>query len=612
MRRTALTAVALVAGPAAAFGAQIPVAAPGTPGADDVVCAPCATIQGAVARAAVLAGPDEVLIAAGTYPEAVTVAPGNGVTLTGAGVGATLIAPPAPGVALRLPLGGLARGLEVRGRAPAPVLGLVLLEGGELSGVRVVALPAGAPQTGVSMPPGQPAGAIADSEVSLPPDEETTAVGIVTAVGNPVVARSVLRARVGVAGITARPVAVLGSSVIAEQSGIGLFTLLGSLTVQGSLVRVGNAPGATGISVVNGFAQVASSTVVGAGGGSGVSAASITAPSGAIVVNSVVAGFAADLRRESLGLQPAFLGAEHSRFDPALVVSSGPGALDLAGAGNVAGAPGFADPGAGDFTPGPGSALIDAGSPGPLLAGEPAVDLLGRPRLVAGRRDIGAFEVQPAPPPGTVAPPPVLPGATLPPGAPPTRTLPAVRLRISAPRTADLRRPLPVRVRTERRGRVVLAVRTARGRVIGRRVLGVIPAGSRVVGVRLDRRAARPGPAVVSGLQTGGGRYLPARAAQAVVLTPAGGGPLLTVSARAGVSTLVVSGRSAAAGRVVVVARRPSGSVAGRVVIPLAAPGAWSGRLPVAPGPARSLTLTASLVAGAFEARAVRRVAAPR
>jgi hypothetical protein len=46
----------------------------------------------------------------------------------------------------------------------------------------------------------------------------------------------------------------------------------------------------------------------------------------------------------------------------------------------------------------PGSPLIDAGRPGSLAAGEFAADADGDPRIVGGRRDVGAFEYQRRPP----------------------------------------------------------------------------------------------------------------------------------------------------------------------------------------------------------------------
>jgi PKD domain len=48
----------------------------------------------------------------------------------------------------------------------------------------------------------------------------------------------------------------------------------------------------------------------------------------------------------------------------------------------------------GDWRPAAGSPLIDAGTPGPLQPNESTLDLEGDPRIVHGRRDIGAYEYQ--------------------------------------------------------------------------------------------------------------------------------------------------------------------------------------------------------------------------
>jgi len=75
------------------------------------------------------------------------------------------------------------------------------------------------------------------------------------------------------------------------------------------------------------------------------------------------------------------------------------GAPDQTGvAGNVSVPPGFTAPGSGDYSLGPGSALIDAGP----LVGQPVSDLAGAPRPLEGngvppaRSDLGALERVPA------------------------------------------------------------------------------------------------------------------------------------------------------------------------------------------------------------------------
>jgi hypothetical protein len=86
-----------------------------------------------------------------------------------------------------------------------------------------------------------------------------------------------------------------------------------------------------------------------------------------------------------------------------------------------AAAPGFADPGAGDYRLTAGSPLVDTGDPGAPAEG--ALDLNGDPRAVAGtfggaeRRDVGADELVPE----CAAPSPDLPGPGPVPGPSPPR-----------------------------------------------------------------------------------------------------------------------------------------------------------------------------------------------
>jgi len=66
------------------------------------------------------------------------------------------------------------------------------------------------------------------------------------------------------------------------------------------------------------------------------------------------------------------------------------------GTGNFTNEPAFANPGAGDFAPGPGSPLINAGQNQPWMAA--ASDLNGNPRIEEGIVEIGCYEVPAAPP----------------------------------------------------------------------------------------------------------------------------------------------------------------------------------------------------------------------
>lgn len=81
----ALTFTAFLAAAAPASAATFHVAAPGTAGASDVTCSPCATIQGGIDAAATAAGVDTVHAAAGTYTERLSIGVGNDVTVEGSG-----------------------------------------------------------------------------------------------------------------------------------------------------------------------------------------------------------------------------------------------------------------------------------------------------------------------------------------------------------------------------------------------------------------------------------------------------------------------------------------------------------------------------------------------
>ena len=124
---------------------------------------------------------------------------------------------------------------------------------------------------------------------------------------------------------------------------------------------------------------------------------------------------------------------------------------EAAGGTNLAVDPGFAGPG--DLRLRPGSPLIDAGRPGPLANAEAQEDALGYVRAADGngdgvlRRDIGAYELQPAPPPAPAGNVLTNPGAEA--------GMPATDDR-SSPRTAglDAARRVHVRALRHRRGRV--------------------------------------------------------------------------------------------------------------------------------------------------------------
>jgi PKD domain len=106
----------------------------------------------------------------------------------------------------------------------------------------------------------------------------------------------------------------------------------------------------------------------------------------------------------------ANLTMHYSDYDPATRDDSGLGAgPSPSDPTNLNTDPLFVDPAHGDFRLAFNSPLVDAGDPATLAADEPNTDLAGRPRVVNGRRDIGAFEYQ--------RQPPVITSATANPGA---------------------------------------------------------------------------------------------------------------------------------------------------------------------------------------------------
>ncbi|RZI92493.1 MAG: hypothetical protein EOO67_08515 [Microbacterium sp.] len=217
--------------------------------------------------------------------------------------------------------------------------------------------------------------------------------------------------------------------------GIGINVGEGDLTVDNSLIDLGSA-NATGLRAGNtnpgtgaAFITADHVTVVGGGGNSrGVQslANTPTAKRSATVLlsNSVIHGPATPIQADATndgnqgGSSEAFVGVSYTDYDDETAVetigANGTGGVSE-GAGNLDVDPGFLNVITGNYRPGPGSPLIDAGNP---AASTSTLDLDGNPRVADGNgditavRDLGAYEV-----PDTFAPQTVITGAT----ASPTR-----------------------------------------------------------------------------------------------------------------------------------------------------------------------------------------------
>jgi hypothetical protein len=141
-------------------------------------------------------------------------------------------------------------------------------------------------------------------------------------------------------------------------------------------------------------------------GTSGVYAASGPGQTAAAdVTDTILSGFEKPIDLFAWG-GDTFMSTDYAAYDLSavkkVVGNGGQGALWQTH--HLSADPGFANAAAGDYHLGQGSALIDAGNPSGLLAGESATDLDGAARIVDGdgangaRRDLGAFEAGPPAP----------------------------------------------------------------------------------------------------------------------------------------------------------------------------------------------------------------------
>ena len=153
-------------------------------------------------------------------------------------------------------------------------------------------------------------------------------------------------------------------------------------------------------------------------------------------------------------------------------------------------------------------------------------------------------------------------------------------------------------------GRLVLVVRNAKGRVLGRTVRERVRKGRFGAVVRLNS-AARPGLATVSGLLTGAGAFGPVRAQARIELVRIEPNFLARFpSPWPRARPIPVRGRIAFPGRMVIVVRTPAGRPLGRAVITLARKGAFRTSVRLGAGAAPGLVrVTATLRSGSLLAR---------
>jgi hypothetical protein len=434
------------------------------------VGAPAGDLQSALSSAELSVEPDVVRIGEGEFTAGAagfTYVAASPVEVVGAGAGATVLTTSAAAPSVLRVQGPAAttRVSDLSVRSAATGLREILVVSGTAERVEVTGL---SRNQAVNLLGGS---ALRTSTVVVPLGSDDEPSYAVRALGAGTTVEDVrLEGGVGVgvfgdgAAITrARIVAIFGVSVLdanarvtsslvrVDSGGIGL-------SVQTSGLGTGDLE-ADGVTVANRAPTPdANGVAVRVGGGPGRLA----------LRNSALVDLARPLARLSDSGLPATVEVSWSAVDlTAPVLEAGPGALAL-GPGNLPSPPGLL-PAIADHRPAAGSPLVDAGDPAPPGAEGPALDLDGRPRVLGPRRDIGAFELPPAPPvaggtPGTTAggPPAALPPRRAAPcagrrGKALTRCRIALRLRADLRRCAAARPALRARCRAVARRRAGLA-----------------------------------------------------------------------------------------------------------------------------------------------------------
>jgi hypothetical protein len=335
------------------------------------------------------------------------------------------------------------------------------------------------------------AGKLEDSTVTIGSAETTTAV--VLTGGS--VRRSALSARTGVEtkyGGAIHSSRVTGTSV-------GVHAGAGATSIRASVIRFSAAYGG-GIAAVSGPTTVNANGVTVAGPGTanttGIAAIAdglIPHPVDVNLSNSIIRGVSTSLYALAMGKTGvATIAASYSDYDPTgNFIGVTNATITEANVSNVGDA-GFVDVSNGDYHLLPTSALIDSGDP----ASPQGLDFDGSPLVADGngdgiaRRDMGAFELQPAPPsPSGPAPTP-----TDPPGA-------------GGAATADTQPPLITGFTTEPSVFVVasagtpLAARAPRGTRfrygLSEPAAVKLTIQRRLAGRRQGARCVRPSPALV-------------------------------------------------------------------------------------------------------------------
>lgn len=165
-------------------------------------------------------------------------------------------------------------------------------------------------------------------------------------------------------------------------------------------------------------------------------------------------------------------------------------------------------------------------------------------------------------------------------------------------------RPVMIRGTAGEAGRLVVVVRNANGRVLGRTIRDPVRAGRFGLLVRLGG-AARPGPVRVSAVLTGAGRFEPVRdeaRSEIVAIEPNFLAAFPSPWPRR--TPVPVTGRIAFPGRMVIVVRTRAGKPLGRAVVTMRRKGAFRARVRLnRSARAGAVRVTATLRSGSLIAR---------
>jgi hypothetical protein len=367
------------------------------------------TLEAAIDEADNANDADRIILGAGTYTaqsaHGFDYINGNApVEIVGQGVGQTILTSPAGGVSwvLRLSAGAGSSIHDLTIRLPQnAVSGFSGLHTNSVARrIEVVEDPTqdNVPRYGVDLVTG---GALEDSTATLSGQHSTSAVFLVTP--DVAVRRSALSARVG---IMTNGGTIEHSRVTGEYIGVSAFRNV--TTITGSLIRATgtNAYGiyAEGTPTSHTVVNADGVTIVGPGqpNTTGVEVGGENAPAdivdlGVNLTNTIIRGVSAPLKATPSGAGQLTISASYSDYDPSGNSSAGNASISETNVSNVGDAR-FVDAAGGDYRLLPGSPLIDTGDP----ATPQGLDLAGSPLVADGngdggaRRDLGAFEFQPA------------------------------------------------------------------------------------------------------------------------------------------------------------------------------------------------------------------------